>query len=77
MSNLESQVSQEATSQQQMASTSMIGQQVSATLADGTTVSGVVQGVALTTSGGPTLNVNGTSVPLSAVQTVGTAPTGS
>ena len=50
---------------------------VSATLSDGTTVSGVVQGVSLDTSGGPTLNVNGTSVPLSDVQTVGTAPTGS
>lgn len=77
MNQLESQVSQEVTSQQQMASTSMIGQTVSATLSDGTTVSGVVQGVSLTTSGGPTLDVNGTSVPLSAVQSVGTTTTGS
>ena len=51
----------------------MIGQTVSATLSDGTTVSGVVKGVSLDTSGGPTLNVNGTSVPLSDVQSVGTA----
>jgi flagellar basal-body rod modification protein FlgD len=65
---------QEVTSQQQQASTSMIGQTISATLADGTTVSGVVQGVSLETSGGPMLNVNGTSVPLSDVQSVGTAP---
>jgi flagellar basal-body rod modification protein FlgD len=72
MSNLESEVSQEASSQQQMASTSMIGQQVSATLTDGTVVSGLVQGVSLTTSGGPTLNVNGTAVPLGDVQSVGT-----
>jgi flagellar basal-body rod modification protein FlgD len=74
MTQLQQSVSQEATQQQQTASTSMIGQTVSATLSDGTTVSGVVQGVALTTSGGPTLNVDGTAVPLSAIQTVGTAP---
>jgi flagellar basal-body rod modification protein FlgD len=65
---------QEVTSQQQQASTSMIGQTVSATLANGTTVSGIVQGVSLDTSGGPMLNVNGTSVPLGDVQSVGTAP---
>jgi flagellar basal-body rod modification protein FlgD len=64
---------QEVTSQQQQASTSMIGQTISATLSDGTTVSGVVQGVSLAT-GGPMLNVNGTPVPLGDVQSVGTAP---
>jgi flagellar basal-body rod modification protein FlgD len=74
MNTLSTEVSQEAAQQQQMASTSMIGQTVNATLSDGTTVSGVVQGVSLTTTGGPTLNVNGTSVPLSAVQSVGTPP---
>jgi flagellar basal-body rod modification protein FlgD len=74
MNQLSTEVSQEAATQQQQASTSMIGQTVSATLSDGSTVSGVVQGVSLTTSGGPTLNVNGTSVPLSAVQSVGTPP---
>ena len=73
MNQLQSEVSQENTTSQQVASTSMIGQTVSATLSDGTTVSGVVQGVSLDTSGGPTLNVNGTSVPLSDVQSVGTA----
>jgi flagellar basal-body rod modification protein FlgD len=74
MNTLSTEVSQEAAQQQQMASTSMIGQTVNATLSDGTTVSGVVQGVSLTTTGGPTLNVNGTSVPLGAVQSVGTPP---
>jgi len=74
ITNLENEVTQEATAQQQMASTSMIGQTVSATLSDGSTVSGVVQGVSLTTSGGPTLDVDGTSVPLSAVQTVSATP---
>jgi flagellar basal-body rod modification protein FlgD len=72
MNQLQSEVSQENTTSQQVASTSMIGQTVSATLSDGTTVSGVVKGVSLDTSGGPTLNVNGTSVPLSDVQSVGT-----
>lgn len=62
-------------SQQTVASTSMIGKTISATLSDGTTVSGVVEGVSLSTSGGPTLNVNGTSVPLGDVQTVGTGST--
>jgi hypothetical protein len=65
---------QEVSSQQQQASTSMIGQTISATLADGTTVSGIVQGVSLQATGGPMLNVNGTSVPLGDVQSVGTAP---
>jgi flagellar basal-body rod modification protein FlgD len=64
---------QEVSSQQQQASTSMIGQTISATLANGTTVSGIVQGVSLAT-GGPMLNVNGTSVPLGDVQSVGTPP---
>jgi flagellar basal-body rod modification protein FlgD len=64
---------QEVSSQQQHASTSMIGQTISATLANGTTVSGIVQGVSLAT-GGPMLNVNGTSVPLGDVQSVGTPP---
>jgi flagellar basal-body rod modification protein FlgD len=73
MNQLQSEVSQENTTSQQVASTSMIGQTVSAKLSDGTTVSGVVQGVSLDTSGGPTLNVNGTAVPLSDVQSVGTA----
>ncbi len=72
MTQLQTSVAAEASSQQQQASTSMIGQTVSATLSDGTTVTGVVKGVSLDTSGGPTLNVNGTSVPLSDVQTVGT-----
>ncbi len=62
---------------EQVVSTSMIGKSVSATLADGSTVSGVVQGVSLDSSG-PILNVNGTAVPLGDVQTVGTAaPSGS
>jgi flagellar basal-body rod modification protein FlgD len=74
MTSMEKEISQEATAQQQMAGTSMIGQTVSATLPDGTAVSGQVTGVALTTTGGPTLNVNGTAVPLSAVTSVGTAP---
>ena len=73
MTQLQQEVSQEVTSQQQQASTSMIGQTVSATLADGTSVSGIVQGVSLA-SGGPMLNVNGTSVPLGDVQSVGTPP---
>jgi flagellar basal-body rod modification protein FlgD len=77
MNQLQSEVSQENTTSQQVASTSMIGQTVSATLSDGTTVSGVVQGVSLDTSGGPTLNVNGTPVPLGDVQSVGTAASGS
>jgi flagellar basal-body rod modification protein FlgD len=80
MTQLQQEVSQEVTSQQQVltsqqqqASTSMIGQTISATLANGTTVSGIVQGVSLA-SGGPMLNVNGTSVPLGDVQSVGTPP---
>jgi flagellar basal-body rod modification protein FlgD len=76
MTQLQQSVNAEEATQQQTASTSMIGQTISATLSDGTTVSGVVQGVSLDTSGGPTLTVNGTSVPLSDVQTVGTVPTG-
>ena len=70
MSSLESQVSAEATSQATMTSTSMIGKQISATLADGTAVTGVVQRVALDAKSGPTLNVNGTTVPLSDVTSV-------
>ncbi len=74
MSSLESQVSAEAQLQQTQASTSMIGQKIAATLSDGTQVSGVVDGVTLDATSGPMLNVGGTAVPLSAVQTVGVAP---
>jgi len=73
MSSLANQVTQELSSQQTLTSTSMIGKQITATLADGTTVSGQVLGVSLDPTNGPTLNVNGSSVPLGAVTAVGTA----
>lgn len=74
ISNLQSTITKELASQQTLTSTSMIGQQVNATLADGTTVSGKVTGVSLDPTNGPVLDVNGTAVPLSAVQSVGTPP---
>ncbi|MGC8462234.1 MAG: flagellar hook capping FlgD N-terminal domain-containing protein [Acidimicrobiales bacterium] len=74
ISNLQTTISQELASQQTATSTSMIGQQVNATLADGTAVSGKVTGVSLDPTNGPVLDVNGTAVPLSAVQSVGTPP---
>ncbi len=74
ISNLQTTISQELASQQTATSTSMIGQQVKATLADGTAVSGKVTGVSLDPTNGPVLDVNGTAVPLSAVQSVGTPP---
>ncbi len=74
ISNLSATISKELASQQTLTSTSMIGQQVNATLADGTTVSGKVTGVSLDPTNGPVLDVNGTAVPLSAVQSVGTPP---
>lgn len=70
MANLASQVTQELNAQQTMASTSMIGKQISAKLSTGVTVTGIVQSVSLDATTGPTLSVNGTSVPLSSVQTV-------
>jgi flagellar basal-body rod modification protein FlgD len=74
MTSLSDKVNAEAMAQQTQTSTSMIGQQVSATLADGTTVAGIVQGVSLDPTNGPTLNVNGTPVPLGDVQSVGMPP---
>lgn len=76
MDQLEQEVGLGNVMNEQVVSTSMIGKSVTATLADGTAVSGVVQGVSLDASG-PILNVNGTAVPLGDVQTVGTAPSGS
>ncbi|MHB1486728.1 MAG: flagellar hook capping FlgD N-terminal domain-containing protein [Acidimicrobiales bacterium] len=70
MTNLAAQVTQELNAQQTMASTSMIGKQISAKLSTGVTVTGLVQSVSLDPTTGPTLSVNGTSVPLSTVQTV-------
>jgi len=72
ITNLSTQVSNQLASQQTLTSTSMIGKQITATLADGTAVSGQVQGVTLDATNGPALSVNGTSVPLSAVTSVGT-----
>ncbi len=74
ISNLQRTITKELASQQTMTSTSMIGQQVSAKLANGTTVTGKVTGVSLDPTNGPVLDVNGTAVPLSAVQSVGTPP---
>lgn len=53
--------------------TSLIGQNVSATV-NNATVSGTVSEVTLSASGDPTLVVNGTNVPLAAVTSVGQAP---
>lgn len=72
MTNLASQATNQLAAQQTMASTSMIGKQITATLADGSTISGQVQGVTLDATNGPTLFVNGKSVPLGDVKTVGT-----
>jgi flagellar basal-body rod modification protein FlgD len=63
-----------------LSSTSMIGKQVSAKLADGTLVSGVVSSVGIESTG-PVLHVGGASVPLSSVTGVSdpsstTTPTG-
>ena len=52
-----------------LASTSMIGKQVTAKLADGSTVSGVVSSVGIEASG-PVLNVGKSSVPLGSVTSV-------
>ena len=52
-----------------LSSTSMIGKQVKATLADGTSVTGLVDSVAIQATG-PVLHVSGKNVPLSAVQEV-------
>ena len=52
-----------------LASTSMIGKQVTAKLADGSTVSGVVTSVGIEASG-PVLNVGNSSVPLGSVTSV-------
>ena len=56
-----------------MASTSMIGKQVTATLPDGTPVTGVVSSVGIESTG-PVLHVGNSSVPLSAVTAVTAAP---
>lgn len=56
-----------------LASTSMIGKQVTAKLPDGTPVTGIVSSVGIEANG-PVLNVGTSSVPLSAVTSV-TAPT--
>lgn len=53
--------------------TSLIGQNVSATV-NNATVSGTVSAVTLSATGDPTLVVNGTNVPLAAVTSVGQAP---
>jgi flagellar basal-body rod modification protein FlgD len=72
LTNLATQVSNELSAQQTQTSTGLSGQQIRAKLADGTTVTGKVEGVTLDPTKGPTLTVNGTAVPLSAVETVGT-----
>lgn len=59
-----------------MASTSMIGKQVTAKLPDGTPVTGVVSSVGIEASG-PVLLVGSSSVPLSSVTAVTAAPTSS
>ena len=59
-----------------MASTSMIGKQVTAKLSDGTLVTGVVSSVGIEASG-PVLHVGKSSVPLSAVTVVTAAPSSS
>lgn len=57
-----------------MASTSMIGKQVTAKLPDGTPVTGIVSSVGIESTG-PVLHIGTSSVPLSAVTSVTAAPT--
>ena len=56
-----------------MASTSMIGKQVTAKLPDGTPVTGIVSSVGIESTG-PVLHLGSSSVPLSAVTAVTAAP---
>ncbi len=74
LTSLSKQVTNQLSAQQTLASTSMIGKTITAKLANGTTVKGQVQGVALDPTHGPTLSVTGVSapIPLNAVTTVGT-----
>lgn len=71
MTSLATKVTDELNAQQTQTSTGMIGQQITAKLANGTSVSGKVEGVTLDPANGPILTVNGMPVPLSAVETVG------
>ena len=62
-------ITSQQTTAQNSEATGLIGRLVTAVIA-GNTISGPVSDVALTSSGAPTLTVNGTSVPLSAVTQV-------
>ena len=62
-------ITSQQTTAQNSEATGLIGRLVTAVIA-GNTISGPVSDVALTSSGAPTLTVNGTSVPLTAVTQV-------
>lgn len=70
--SLQSQFSQQLSMEQTVASTSLIGKQITAQTAGGN-VSGVVSDVTLSPTGAPMLDVNGQSIALSSVTNVGSA----
>lgn len=70
VTSLVAKVGQELAAQQAATATGMLGKQVTAHLADGTTVSGTATGVSLGGSGEPVLDVGSAQVPLSAVTAV-------
>jgi flagellar basal-body rod modification protein FlgD len=73
--SLQSQFSQQLSMEQTVASTSLIGKQITAQTAGGN-VSGVVSDVTLSPTGAPMLDVNGQSIALSSVTNVGSATAG-
>lgn len=69
LQQLETQAASQASTSATLTSSTLIGRTVTATGANGTTVTGVVSGVQIN-SNGPLLQVGGAQVPLSAVQQI-------
>jgi flagellar basal-body rod modification protein FlgD len=75
MQNVADQTAQLVQSQMAFGASSLVGRTISWTGADGSPLSGTVSGVTFGTAG-PTLDVGGTSVPISQVQSVGDTAAG-
>ena len=77
INSLQSQFTQQLSSEQTLMATSLIGKQITAQAPGGAPITGTVSDVTLSASQTPTLNVDGTQISLSDVTDVSASGTGS